>query len=108
MSGASCAPRWAGSEAVDRDTYSAGLEDATPLAFRGTSPDAMVDAVLKRELETGIDHRAGGADSLRHLNTHSVAREERIGGEVAADSGVHPVSCGFHVAQCRERGEKAL
>src|SRR5205823_14764311 len=65
--------------------------DAPPLAFRGTAPHSVVDAVPQRVLEAGRLHRAGRTDAPGQLHSDAVAGEERRRRMVTTVPLAHPV-----------------
>src|SRR5512134_3741560 len=53
------------------------LEDAPSLPLGTATPDAVLDAVRERVLQTALDDRAGGADLAGTVDSHPVGWEER-------------------------------
>jgi hypothetical protein len=68
--------------------------DATTLALRGPTPNAVVDVVFHRVFEAGALYRAVCADLSSGVDADSIAREECLRREVSAAPCSHPVC--FH------------
>src|SRR5947199_10140180 len=65
-------------------------QDATPFTLGCTAPDAVLDAMLERVLETFAAHGASDAHPLRLLDTKTVGRKELGGACAPAKCVQHP------------------
>jgi hypothetical protein len=89
-------PRWTTSAAAvhasdgDGVTHPAATEHPAALTFRLAAPHTVIDSFLECVLQTGLGHRALGADALGSLYPDSVARKENRGRHVLALSHAHP------------------
>src|SRR6476646_11445233 len=77
---------------VHRDA--AALQDAAALTLRAATPHPVVDAVGEGVLETGLPHRAVGADPPCDLDAHAITRKEGRWGDFPAQAPCHPL--GLH------------
>ncbi len=93
---ASCRVRRRESDGEEVARKSTALEQSAALSFGGAAPDAVVDAIVERIVETLGGDGTGGADAFRHLDPDAVAGEEHGGGMVLAVAVVHPGGGGFH------------
>lgn len=78
-----------------RDGYPASFEYATALALAASAPDAVLDPVVQRVLEAGVNDTAGSADLARAVDANTIAGKEGNGRIVATIALSHPDRCGF-------------
>ena len=80
------------------------LQHPASLPLGGSTPHAVIDAVVQGVVQTFGGNWAGRTDALGDLDAHAIAREERGGGMVLAVAVIHPGGWGFHVPEGTDGG----